>query len=953
MTNKIETPWGPIGYITLKRTYSRRLKENDPSSPTEEFSDIVNRIVKACDKQLKVGFTEKEEARLQEILLGLKGTVAGRFLWQLGTKTVDRLGLLSLQNCAFTVVNEPIKPFTWTMDALMLGSGVGYNIQREYVYELPRAKKVKIIRQETNDADFIVPDSREGWVELLRRTLEAHFVTGNGFSYSTVCVRGKGIPIKGFGGSSSGPEELCDGITDISKVINARAGKKLRPIDCLDIMNIIGRVVVSGNVRRSAQIAIGDMDDLQFLNAKRWDLGNIPNWRAMSNNSVVCNDFSLLPDQFWQGYQGNGEPYGLINLNLARSIGRTGETQYPDPEVCGFNPCVTGDTEILTKNGHERIDSLVGQKIEVWNGFEWSEVEPKITGRNQELMTVSLSDGRHLTCTKYHKFYIARGYTGQHDIVEAKDLESGMKLIKHSFPVIEHGPELKNAYTQGFVAAEGTEGDNQVWVYEPKYTCLNRLNENTESVGNDYGGRKYIIFKEPMLSKTFIPHKYNLKSKLDWLSGLFDGDGTELKEGGLQLVSIDKSFLLGVQKLLTTVGVQSKIVPGRPEGMRPCPDGNGGYKNFHCQESYRICIGSTQMQYLKKIGLKCERMSFNKNPQRDASQFVTVVDVTESGVADIVYCFNEPKRHLGVFNGVITGQCAEQGLAPYETCCLAETYLPNIESYKELCEVLTFLYRINKHSLDLPCHMPETEAIVHKNMRMGIGITGYLQATEEQKKWLKKAYVYLREYDKKYSKEKGFPESIKLTTVKPSGTLSLLAGVTSGAHPGYSQYYLRRIRMSSNIPLVQTCRQKGYNVEFQRNFDGTEDKGTVVVSFPCKFPEGTVLAKDMTAIDQLEVVKRMQAEWSDNAVSVTIYYKKEELEEIKKWLSVNYNNNLKTVSFLLHNDHGFDQAPLEEITKEQYEEMVSKCEPISSIESLDEKSVTGVDECQNGICPIK
>jgi len=186
--------------------------------------------------------------------------------------------------------------------------------QREYVYELPKARRAKVIRKDANDADFIVPDSREGWVRLLEKTLEAHFITGKGFSYSTVCIRGAGTTIKGFGGVSSGPEPLAKGIAQISEVLNSRAGKKVRPLDCLDVMNILGSIVVSGNVRRSAQIAIGDMDDLQFLNAKRWDLGNIPNWRAMSNNSVVCNDFNALPEQFWEGYNGNGEPYGLINL---------------------------------------------------------------------------------------------------------------------------------------------------------------------------------------------------------------------------------------------------------------------------------------------------------------------------------------------------------------------------------------------------------------------------------------------------------------------------------------------------------------------------------------------------------------------------------------------------------------------------------------------------------------
>jgi hypothetical protein len=630
----IVTPWGSSGYFTFKRTYARRLVENDPNSATEEFPDTVKRIIKATKSQLNIDFSPEELLDIEKMFLSLEGIVAGRFLWQLGTKTVDKLGLLSLQNCAFTVVDDPIRPFTWAMDALMLGSGVGYNIQREHVYRLPKAKKVKITRVDTNDADYIVPDSRQGWVELLQKVLEAHFVTGRNFTYSTICIRGKGTPIKGFGGLASGPEELCWGMTEINKLLNTRSKKNIRSIDCLDIMNIIGFVVVSGNVRRSAQIAIGDYDDFQFLNAKRWDLGNIPSWRAMSNNSVVCDDTTKLPSEFWEGYNGNGEPYGLINLKTARAMGRTGETQYPDPEVMGFNPC------------------------------------------------------------------------------------------------------------------------------------------------------------------------------------------------------------------------------------------------------------------------------------------------------------------------------AEQSLAPYETCCLAEIYLPNISGIERLKQVTTYLYRINKHSLTLPCHLKETEEIVHKNMRMGIGVTGYLQATEEQRSWLPEVYRYLRDYDKQYSELHGFNESIKITTVKPSGTLSLLAGVTSGAHPAFSQYYVRRIRVASNSNLIPVCKASGYPIEFQRNFDGTDDRSTMIVSFPTKVPENTILAKDMTAIDQLEVIKRLQTEWSDNSVSVTIYYRKEELDDIKVWLASNYSTCLKTVSFLLHSEHGFQQAPMEEITKEVYEEMSSNISPIGKV-SFKEDDIIGTDECASGVCPIK
>lgn len=945
--SKIVTPWGPIGYITYKRTYSRRLKENDPNSATEEFNQTVERVIKACRTQLKVGFTEVEEKRLEEIFLSLKGSVAGRFWWQLGTKTVDKLGLLSLQNCAGTVVDS-LRAFTWTMDALMLGSGVGYNIQREYVYQLPKVKKVKIVRQDTNDADFIVPDSREGWVNLLDKVLKAHFKTGKGFTYSTICIRGKGAPIKGFGGTAAGPEELCWGMEQISNVLNARAGKKIRSIDALDIMNIIGFVVVAGNVRRSAQLAVGDMDDLQFLNAKNWGEGSIPNWRAMSNNSVACNDIKLLPDQFWNGYNGTGEAYGLINIKLSQDIGRLGETDYSDKNVIVFNPCVTGDTEILTDDGYKRIDSVVDQETNIWNGFEWSKVTPKVTGINQDLLTVTFSDGRHLTCTKYHNFHIAVGSRGEIKEIKAQDLESGMKLIKHHFPVIEHGEEIEDnyAYTQGFISAEGMDGYKFLWAYGPKKMCLPTILGNIDCKSE----KRLTVNLQHKFNPKFIPFKWNLKAKLNWLAGLFDGDGCELKEGGLQLVSVDHSFLSELQKILSTVGVQSKITSGNTAGMRKMPDGHGGLKDYYCQESKRILIGAVQMQNLKKLGLKCERMAFDKS-QKDASQFVTVVDVTESGEAEMVYCFNEPKKHLGIFNGVVTGQCGEQSLAAYETCCLAEIFLPNITSKEEFFEVQKYLYRINKHSLALPCHAEETEEIVHKHMRMGIGVTGYLQASEEQKSWLNDAYLELRKFDKEYSQEHGWPESIKLTTCKPSGTLSLLPNVTPGVHPAYSRYYLRRIRIASNNPLVETCRQNGYDIEYQKNFDGTDDKNTVIVSFPVSVPEGTVTAKDLTAIQQMEYVKRLQTEWSDNSVSCTVYYRSEELPEIKKWLKKNYNKEVKTMSFLLHKDHGFAQAPYEEITKEQFEEYSSKVKPITSGDVNDDQLESM--ECVSGVCPIK
>jgi ribonucleoside-triphosphate reductase (thioredoxin) len=629
---KREVKWGDLGYITYKRTYSRRKKDGT----TEEFEDTVERELRGIDKQLKLHLTEEEKEFYRDMRFGMKGSVAGRFMWQLGTKTVDKLGLPSLQNCAFTVIDEPIRPFTWAYELLMLGSGVGFSIKKEHVYQLPKLKrgKIAIIRQDDASADFIVPDTREGWVKLLGKVLKAFFYSGQGFTYSVQLVRGKGSPIKGFGGVASGAEVMVDGIDSIIKVLDSRRGQKLRPIDCLDIMNIIGSIVVSGNVRRSAQLAIGDFDDIEYLRAKRWDLGAIPNWRAMSNNSVDCPDTNLLTQDFWDTYK-QGEPYGLVNIDLSRRVGRLGDTRFQDPDVQGYNPC------------------------------------------------------------------------------------------------------------------------------------------------------------------------------------------------------------------------------------------------------------------------------------------------------------------------------AEQSLADKETCCLAEIYLSNISSLEEMKQVATMLYKVNKHSLALGCHLKDTESIVHKNMRMGIGITGYAMSSEEQKSWLSPTYEYLREFDKKYSAEHGFNESIKITTVKPSGTLSLLAGLTSGIHPATAGcYFIRRISVASNSELIEVCRRQGYHMEYKKNFDGTDDKTTFIVEFPCSYPEGTPSGKDVDVLDQLRDVQFMQKNWSDNSVSVTAYYKLEDLDRIKKFLDGNWKDGFKSLSFLLYSGHGFVQAPFEEITKEKYLELKSKTTPITSV-TIDESDVSGIDECAGGACPIK
>lgn len=332
-------PMDVLGWVTYSRTYAQRLGDR-----LEKWPETLKRCVEAVVK-LGCPYTQDDAMKIYDHQFNLRAFFSGRAFWQLGRPTVERLGGASINNCYMSVC-DTLRVFSFAMDMLMLGGGVGLNVQRQYTRQLPRVRALPKIYHVQEDADYDVEDSREGWIKLVEKTFEAFFVTGRGFTYSTRLLRPKGSPIKGFGGRSSGPGPLIEGITKISELLRSvyldRAGI-LGSVSCADLLCIIGQIVVSGNVRRSALIVIGDPDDSEYLKAKS-DLSSAPPYRSMANYSVAVDNIDELPEEFWNGYNGQGEPYGLINFRLARICGLVGDFYYSDTGVNSVNPCaeITG-----------------------------------------------------------------------------------------------------------------------------------------------------------------------------------------------------------------------------------------------------------------------------------------------------------------------------------------------------------------------------------------------------------------------------------------------------------------------------------------------------------------------------------------------------------------------------------------------------------------------------------
>ncbi len=347
-----------VGEITFLRTYSR-LKEDGTK---ETWVDVCQRVIEGmysiqkdhCKSQRLPWNDSRAQASAKEAfdrMFNLKWTPPGRGLWVMGTPLVNaQRNSAALQNCAFVSTSEmtkanPARPFVFLMEASMLGVGVGFDDKG--------ADKDFIIYEPKGEETYVVPDTREGWVESLSLIINSYLRPDQKaalFDYSE--VRPAGTPIKTFGGTAAGHQPLEKLHNYIRKLFKERAGEKLTRTDIADIGNLIGVCVVSGNVRRSAELLIGRLDDDNFLNLKnveKYPERNsydpaAPGWGWMSNNSVETTVGQNL-DKIVPGIALNGEP-GVVWMDMSRKYGRLADPiNNKDHRVAGYNPCAEQSLE--------------------------------------------------------------------------------------------------------------------------------------------------------------------------------------------------------------------------------------------------------------------------------------------------------------------------------------------------------------------------------------------------------------------------------------------------------------------------------------------------------------------------------------------------------------------------------------------------------------------------------
>jgi adenosylcobalamin-dependent ribonucleoside-triphosphate reductase len=300
--------------------------------------------------------------------------------------------------------------------------------------------------------------------------------------------------------------------------------------------------------------------------------------------------------------------------------------------------------------------------------------------------------------------------------------------------------------------------------------------------------------------------------------------------------------------------------------------------------------------------------------------------------------------------------CAEQSLESYECCTLVETYLNRHESLEDYKRTLKFAYLYAKTVTLLPTHWEKTNAIMQRNRRIGASMSGIANFADIHgipvlREWMNQGYEVVKRYDNVYSEWFGIRESIKMTTVKPSGTVSILAGESPGVHwtPG-GKYFLRAIRFGNDDPMLPLFKMANYRVEPASESPDT----TSVVFFPIQ-SDAKRAEKDVTIFEKMAIASVAQRYWSDNSVSVTISFDSETEKEYVGTVLHMYDGQLKTVSFLPSGNFTYPQMPYTQITEEEYAKETLELFPIDFAGVYAGMAADAVGEayCTTDSCEIK
>lgn len=899
---------------TFKSKYAKWIPEK---KRRETWHETIDRF---CDMFLSF-YNDKPDVfkyieRVRKSLKGKKVLGSQRGL-QFGGKPIIEKNA-RIFNCIFSYADRP-KFFQECMYLLMCGCGTGFSVQKHHVDKLP-----KIVQPSSEKKIIYIEDSIEGWSDAIGSIVTSFFegYDNKTIEYNYDFIRPAGSRLNSSSGKAPGPEPLKKAIENIRKIL-LNAGDKLRPIEVYDIVMHFADAVISGGVRRSATICLFSKDDLEMRNAKtgNWFYENPQ--RGRSNNSVV-----LLRDKT------SFEEFAEI-IKSVREFGEPGFVWADDLES-GFNPCVTDDTLIHTSNGLRTVKSLIGNKFTAIvdgekfnsksNGF-WK------TG-NKDVLELELKSGRKLKVTPDHKIMTTNGW------LKAEDLTSNDDIVindhrKLNISINDNSVNYSRGYLLGSFVGDGNVsgaasevkfwGDNKNDYRRDAVTLIEKAgwlsshhkitNSNSNSIYSSVSSTKLYRYAENLncikngikqLSINALECDYDELSGI--IAGYFDSDGgvnfNKNKGSSLRIGSVNLKNLENLQIALNVFGIFSSIYKNRRDaGYRFLPDGNGGHKEYFCQDYHELIISCDNIllfqQFIKirnkdKIKKLDEIVSsYKRLPNRTRftdkivnKRFVGKHDVYDAEIESI---------HAFDANSVYVHNCVEINLYAYDTdgnsgwqgCNLSTVNCGKVKTKRDFfkaCVDAAIIGTLQAGFTNFPYLGEVSEKIFKREALLGVSMTGVMDAPDIclDPEVQRRGAELVKKTNKIIAKIIGINQAARTTCLKPEGTSSCILGTASGIHPHHSKRYIRRVQANKSENVYNYFRE--INPLACESSVWSNNETDDVIAFTIEVPDGAKLKNQLSAIDLLSAVKLTQENWVTNGRNLDLC--------VKKWLNHNVSNTI-------------------------------------------------------------
>lgn len=922
------------------RTYSRwipALRRRETFDETvDRYLDYIFSRVQNVDQ-----IPEKVRRKAEAYIKNLQVMPSMRALWSAG-ENADKDSSV-FYNCSFLAVDS-LEAFGESLYLLACGCGVGYSVESKYVNQLPTVPQQKNMPK----LRFHIPDSREGWKAALDYGVKQWF-SGRDVDFDYNEVRPAGAPLVTSGGYASGPDPLRRCIEYTRETVLAAQGRKLTTLEVSDIMNEIASAIVVGGVRRSSQIALTDLDDDDMKTSK---YGTFHPRRYMANISAVYNkkpNVLTFAQEFFDMAKSHTGERGLFNLYAAKQKAPQRRRKGP---LVGTNPCKPLRSLILTPDGYITFEQALQKDSLVvigGDGQKYKASKPFKTGESRPIYKLLLSNGSFLYGTEEHL------HSRQGEWVRMDQLKVGDRLDFKS-PVVYEDPYVSNdssEFNLGLLAG---------WIHGDGSFRKREDREKGHDLTLVFGDHEFdvIPFFEKLLGKQSKPHHqkpdtcrviaqiyshplidsllehgydYN-KDNLEWLYGqsksfklgfikaVFTADGSVRKNNNVELYSIRRSSLEVISNILREFGIYNTICVHNYEKSYIAKDG----KVRSNKTTWKINVYAGQYLQLgflsqRKNNLASERLVLK--PIYRYKDYVRVVDIDpEFSIEDVYDITVYSGDHSFLDAGVVTHNCAEIVLRNMSFCNLTEVVVRPEDDEDTLRDKITtavWLGTIQSCFTYFPELRPEWKKNCEEERLLGVSLTGCADNIELlQPEVLRMLKKHALKVARQASELMGINMPAAVTTIKPSGTVSQMCDCSSGMHSRWSEYYIRRVRISAHDPLLQMMRDQGFEVK-----PAPENNDTYVLEFPIKAPEGCKTTREDTALGQLEWYKTLVGSWCEHNASCTVYVKDNEWLDVTKWVYDNFDI-VNGVSFFPYEDHTYECAPYEEIDAQTYHDMVAK-----------------------------